>query len=254
MRNPKHILITGSSSGIGASLAKLYGHNGVRLSLHGRDLNRLTALSNELKEQGCNVTFFQGDVCDGEKMAFWINQCDALEPIDLIIANAGISAGKDGYGESDAQSREIFKINLEGVLNTVQPAIEIMKKRRHGQIAIMSSLAAFRGIPRAPSYTASKAAVRIYGEALRGEMGLHNISVNVICPGFIKTPMTDVNLFPMPFIMTAEKASLIIKKGLAANRARIAFPTFMYILVRVMAALPQSLIDAIILRLPKKAI
>ncbi len=253
MQYPKHIAITGASSGIGAALAERYAMPGIHLSLHGRDPIRLTKTATRAERQGAIVTTKCGEVTDTKTVASWIESCDAIEPLDLIIANAGISAGTGRGYESDDQSRAIFNTNVTGVLNTIQPAMPIMMRRRRGQIAIMSSLAGFRGIPGAPSYAASKAAVRIYGEALRNEMAHFDVEVNVICPGFIKTPMTEVNRFAMPFIMPAARAAQIIKEGLAKNKARIAFPFPMYALVRLMAALPLSWTDPLLRHMPKKS-
>ena len=94
--------------------------------------------------------------------------------------------------------------------------------------------------------------MRVYGEALRGELRQHGVAVNVICPGFVKTPMTDVNRFRMPFLMSPEKAALIIKEGLAKNHGRIAFPWPMYTLVRLFSALPSGLLEVLAGRLPRK--
>jgi len=251
MLNPKHILITGASSGIGAALAELYAEPGVRLSLHGRNTERLEQTAVSARQRGAVAFAKPGDVTNAEAMAAWIGECDASQPLDLVIANAGISAGTGGGLETPAQARTILNVNLDGVLNTVQPAVSLMAARRHGQIAIMSSLASFYGFPGAPAYCASKAAVRIFGEALRGEWAEKGAEVSVICPGFIKTPMTDVNRFPMPFIMTTERAARIIRRGLNRNQARIAFPFPMYALVRLLAALPQDWLPAA--RLPRKS-
>lgn len=252
MLNPGHILITGASSGIGAALAELYAKPGVRLSLHGRDANRLRQIAGRAREKGATVQTGTGDVTETGAMAVWINQCDQILPLDLVIANAGISAGGGTGHESAGQSRAIFETNLTGALNTVHPVLPLMARRGRGQIALMSSLASFRGLVGAPSYCASKAALRIYGEALRSEWGPKGIEINVICPGFIKTPLTDANRFPMPFIMGAGRAAEIIRKGLAQNRARIAFPFVMYAMIRLLAALPQDWLDKPLALLPRK--
>lgn len=115
-----------------------------------------------------------------------------------------------------------------------------MRARRRGQIPIMSSLASFRGLPGAPAYSASKAAARSYGEALRGTLHNYNVGVSVICPGFIRTPLTDVNRFRMPLLMEPDRAALLIRRGLARNRARIAFPLRLYALVWLLGVLPPS--------------
>ena len=185
----------------------------------------------------------------------------AKAPLDLVIANAGISGGTGGgvgaTGESDEQVRRIFAVNLDGVVNTVLPAAALMRAREprdgvKGQIAIMSSLASFRGIPGVPTYCASKAAVRIYGEALRGALAGDGIEVSVICPGYVKTPMTAGNPYRMPFLMERSRAARIIKRGLAKGRARIAFPLRLYALVWLMAALPPALTDPLMRLGPKK--
>jgi short-subunit dehydrogenase len=250
---PRHILITGASSGLGAALAEAYATDGVVLSLQGRNTDRLRRVAEQAERRGARVTIKKLDVTDAWDMKSWIENCDHREPVDLVIANAGISAGTGGGKETELQSRKIFDVNLTGVLNTIHPVLPLMMARQRGQIAIMSSLAGFRGFAGAPAYCASKAAVRVYGEALRGEMMKHGVAVNVICPGFVKTPMTDVNRFRMPFLMSAEKAARIIKEGLAADRARIAFPWPMYALVRLFSALPSGLLDLTAARLPKKA-
>jgi NADP-dependent 3-hydroxy acid dehydrogenase YdfG len=252
MNSPRHILITGASSGLGAALAIEYAAAGTRLSLHGRDGERLAQVAKEAQQRGADISTQIGDVCAAAAMANWITACNAAVPIDLVIANAGISAGTARGVESAAQARLIFDVNVGGMLNTVQPALPLMVQRQQGQIAIVSSLAGFRGFPGAPSYCASKAAARIYGEGLRGGVAPHNIAVNVICPGFVKTPMTDANRFPMPFLLAPEHAAHIIRRGLAANKGRIAFPWPMYVLTRMITALPQPLMDWIAARTPKK--
>ena len=252
MRDPKHILITGASSGIGAALALEYAAPGILLSLHGRDAGRLEHVAEQVRARGAAVSTYSGDVTDAEDIAAWIVTRDTTQALDLVIANAGISGGTFRGGESDAQVRAIFAVNVGGVLNTVQPCLPLMTKRRSGQIALISSLASFRGFPGAPAYCASKAAVRVYGEALRNDMVQHHVEINVVCPGFIKTPMTDINLFPMPFLIQPDQAARLIRAGLSRNQPRIAFPLPMYTGIRLLTALPQRLIDFIARKTPKK--
>lgn len=249
---PRHILITGASSGLGAALAEAYAAPGVLLSLQGRDLGRLNQVAGKARQRGAQAMAAVLDVTDAGAMKTWILDCDNEQPLDLVIANAGISAGTGSGDETEEQARAIFDVNLTGVLNTIHPVLPRMIVRKQGQIAIMSSLAGFRGFSGAPAYCASKAAVRVYGEALRGDLAHSGVKVNVICPGFVKTPMTDVNRFPMPFLMTPERAAQIMKQGLAKNRARIAFPWQMYALVRLFTALPSGMLDAVTARMPRK--
>ncbi|MGQ0663212.1 MAG: SDR family NAD(P)-dependent oxidoreductase [Pseudomonadota bacterium] len=253
MRSPRAILITGASSGIGAALARHYARAGAFLALVGRDADRLDQVAQACRGHGARVQTAALDVREGAALAAWIAEVGRAHELDLVIANAGISAGTGGGGESAEQARKIVAINVEGVLNTVLAVLPRLAARGRGQIAIMSSLAGFRGFPGAPAYSASKAFVRVWGEALRAEVGARGIEVSVICPGFVATRMTAVNRFKMPFLMPAERAARIIARGLAANRARIAFPWPLYLAVRLLAALPPSLADVLILRrLPKK--
>ncbi len=249
---PRSILITGGSSGLGAALARAYAAPGVTLALGGRDAGRLATVAAACRDAGAEAEARAVDVLDRAALSDWIAAADERAPLDLVIANAGISAGTGGAGESEVQIRRIMAINVEGAIDTVLPAVARMRARRRGQVAVMASLAAFRGFPGAPAYCASKAAVRVWGEALRGHLHQDGIGVSVICPGYVETPMTAVNDFPMPMLMSAERAAGIIRRGLARNRARIAFPWPMYALVRLIAALPPAVSDRVLRRLPKK--
>jgi short-subunit dehydrogenase len=198
------------------------------------------------------------DAADAAAMGAFVGRAHDQRPLDLVVANAGISAGSGGKGESTAQARRVFAVNVDGVVNTVGPAIErMMAKPRdgaapRGQIGIVSSLAGFRGFPGAPSYCASKAAVKVWGEALRGELHRHGIEVSVICPGYVRTRLTEGNTFPMPLLMDADRAIRIIRRGLERNHARIAFPWRLAFLVNLVAALPPAWVDPLFRKLPRK--
>jgi short-subunit dehydrogenase len=248
----RHIVITGASGGLGRALALHYSSLQNRLALYGRDEARLKEAARACENAGAEVQPVLADVTDAQAMRDSLTALDKSYPIDLLIVNAGISAGTGGSGESEEQARRIFAVNLDGALNTIYPVLPRMQARRAGQIAIISSVAGFRGLPSCPAYSASKAAVRAYGEALRGFLLGSGVKVNVVCPGYIKTPMTDVNQFPMPFIMSAEKAARIIAAGLARDEARIAFPFPIYFGVWLLQALPPSMTDWLLARLPAK--
>ena len=250
--DPAHVLITGASSGIGAALALAYARPGVHLSLGGRNRERLAAVSAQAEARGASVAAATVDVRERDAAAAWAVAADDRAPLDLVIANAGISGGTHGGPETAEQTRAIFAVNLDGVLNLALPVIPRMIARRHGQIAIISSLAAHRGFPGAPAYSGSKAAVKVWGEALRADLAPHGVKVNVVMPGFIKSPMTDANDFPMPFLMLADKAAEIIRRGLAADRARIAFPFPTAFMAWLMGALSPAIADPILRLLPKK--
>lgn len=246
------ILITGATSGLGRALALHYAVPGRTLLLTGRNELRLKEIALSCEEKGAKIVGLPMDVTDAHALRSWLLGEWQKQPIDLVIANAGISAGTGFGGEDEAQARQIFATNVNGVLNTILPLLPMMKQRGNGQIAIISSLAGLRGMPSAPAYSASKAAVRAYGEGLRGELKPHGVKVNVVCPGFIKTPMTDVNPYPMPFLMSAAKAAGIIAAGLEKNKARIAFPLPMYLGLWLLSLLPLALTDRLFSMLPGK--
>lgn len=245
----KHILITGANSGIGAALAKIYAGKDISLYLTARNEERLSLIASECKALGADIEIFVADISDKNAIRNWVEN---IPKLDLVIANAGISGGTGDYGESEQQLRQIFEVNIMGVVNVIYPAIEKMKLQNHGQIAIISSLAGFRGLPSAPAYSASKGCVKILSEALRGELAKYDIKVNAITPGYIDTPMTKVNNFPMPFLLSPKKAAEIIKLGLSKNRSRIAFPFPLYFMIWLASCLPNFITDFIFAKLPPK--
>ena len=246
MQQPSHVLITGASSGIGAALARRYAERGRRLSLGGRDPQRLEAVAVECRSRGATVATAALDVSDRAAMRAWVLAADDAAPLDLVIANAGMVAGTRASDETEELVRKVFAVNLEGVLNTALPVIERMRLRRRGQLALMSSLAGYRGFPDAPAYSASKTAVRALAEAWRGALRPEGIRVSAICPGFVTTPMTAHNDFRMPFLMNAERAAEIVVRGLARDRGRISFPWPMTLGVWLIAALPARWSDRLL--------
>ncbi|MEQ8354119.1 MAG: SDR family NAD(P)-dependent oxidoreductase [Kiloniellaceae bacterium] len=253
MKDPKSIAITGGSSGIGEALARGYAAPGVFLALTGRNRERLEQVAEACRAAGAEVATAVLDVRDRDVLAAWLTAQDRARPLDLVIANAGISAGTGGFGETAAQARDILAVNVDGVINTALTAAALMRPRRRGQIAVMSSLAAYRGFPGAPAYCGSKAAVRVWGEALRGMLHPEGVSVTVICPGYVKSRMTAVNDFPMPLLMEAGRAAGIIRRGLAADKARIVFPLRLFAVVWLLALLPPAWTDPLLRRLPAKS-
>nr|WP_298683484.1 SDR family NAD(P)-dependent oxidoreductase [uncultured Dongia sp.] len=247
----KSILITGASSGLGAALARAYAAPGVHLHLGARRADLLAAVAESCRDKGADVSERTIDVTGADDMAAWIGQAHQTRALDLVIANAGISGGTSGGPESGAQVRAIFAVNVDGVFNTVLPAIPLLAGGR-GQVGIMASLAGHRGFPGAPAYCGSKAAVKVWGEGLRGDLAAQGIGVSVIMPGFVTTPMTAVNDFAMPFLMSPERAAAIIMRGLARNRPRIAFPAPTSFIAWLLGALPPAITDRLVRAAPKK--
>jgi short-subunit dehydrogenase len=225
MKKFSSIVITGASSGIGEALALDYARPGVSLALTGRDTGRLEAVATACRTKGATVVADTVDVIDRETFAAWLTAFDDSHPVDLVVANAGISIDKDNSSLDDfSVIRRTLDVNVGGVLNTVEPLLSRMIARKRGQIAVVASLASFIGLPYSASYNASKACVRVWGESIRYVLKKDGIGVSVICPGFVVSRMTANAPFPMPFLMTAARASAVIRHGLAHDHARIAFP------------------------------
>jgi len=251
MKSPCSILITGASSGIGAALARGYARDGVALALTGRDPARLAAVADDCKAAGATISTAELDVTDDAALAAWIAEVDKAHPIELGIVNAGITGGtnRDQRRETPEAIKRVLAVNLDGAINTIEPLVDAMLPRGRGQVAIVSSLAGLRGLPYSPTYSASKAALIAYGEALRTALRGDGIEINVICPGFVETPLDDSISGPKPLRVSAKRAARTIRRGLARNRARIAFPLLLYWGTLAMRAIPSFLVDPVMLKI-----
>lgn len=251
-KNPNTIFITGASSGLGKALAIAYANTKIQLFLCGRNESRLNQVADICRQKGAKVHTFIFDVSDKTAVQLAITEAHKIKPIDLLIANAGVSGGVLGMPETSDGTHNIINTNVNGVINTVLPVIRIFKEQGYGQIAIIASLAGYRGMSSCPAYSASKACVKAWGEGLRGLLKKDGIAVNVVCPGFIETPLTDKNKFKMPFLMQADKAAHIIRHRLTKNQAIIAFPHIMAFGAWFGSALPSWIILPILGLFPKK--
>lgn len=253
IESPRSVLITGASSGIGAELARQYAAPGVFLYLTGRNANRLAKVAHECTARGAKTDIQVMDVCDDQAMTKWIAE---LPRIDLAIANAGVSGGT-AEGIDNDEVREIFSVNVGGVINVVLPMIEKARKQQlvggmRGQIAIISSMSSLRGLPSSPAYSASKACVSAYAEALNGSLKHEKIVVSSINPGYIRTPLTATNNFKMPLLLEVDEAAYKIRKGIYKRKTRVYFPLRIYLLLRLLNLLPNVVTDPIFRALPKK--
>jgi len=246
---PRSILITGASSGIGEALALHYAMPGVTLTLTGRDTDRLAQVVAACRAKGAEARGHAVAVTDAAAMAQLI---ESHMPLDLVVANAGVSGNFKTWDDFDSHVRGIAAVNIDGVFNTLNPAARLMVRQGHGQIAVVSSLASFVSLPGAAIYSASKAFARVYAESLRGQLASHGVRVSAVCPGFVVSRMTAKNRFPMPLLMDADRAARLIADGLARNRARIAFPWPMLALMRVLESLPYPLTEWLLRRAPAK--
>lgn len=243
-----HVVITGASSGIGAALAQQYARPGVTLGLLGRNAEALQNVAAICTERGAQTRCGLVDVADANGLKDWITAFDHEYPIDLVFANAGVSSsiGPDGEAETWESVNRLINTNVQGAINTVYALLDAMRARRRGHIVLVSSLAAFYGLPLMPAYCASKAAISSYGQALRGWLRQDGIKVSVVCPGFVASRMTDQFPGPRPFIMSAAKAAELIQRGVAQNRARIVFPFWLGLGMRLLAILPPRLAELVL--------
>jgi len=251
MHNPRNIIITGATGEIGTALALAYSHPNNILGLTGRNRERLEQLAHQCQQKGADVIIQEADISDSELLGNWIVDFDKQHPVDLVIANAGITSNTAPHGDPESWDtiKRVFDINLFGALGTVTPLVEPMRKRGHGQIAIMSSLGAYRGLPLTPAYCGSKAAIKVYGEALRGLVATDGVAVSVICPGFVKSAMSDNFPGPKPFMISPQKAAKIIVSGLSKNRGRISFPFPLNLGVWLLSMFPSVVADFILTKL-----
>jgi short-subunit dehydrogenase len=244
------VIITGASSGLGASLAKAYAAPHVALGLHGRDRQRLEATARVCEAQGATVNTAIIDVTDAPAMASWLREFDSRHPVDLLIANAGTSAGPDPDSPSEGAETAARQVgvNLLGAINTIEPLLPALCARRRGRVAAVASIAAYRGLPYSPGYCASKAGLRAYAEALRPRLEPHRIGVTVVCPGFFDSPMTDRFDGPTPFLLSTDGAARIVKRGIDRGRRRVAFPWPLVLGLRFCDIAPAVIGDSILRR------
>ena len=241
----QNILITGASSGIGEALAIRLSSENTRLLLLARNTEKLSNVAKSCEQLKAEVLTYSADVKAVSELQSLIQTIDEEFPIDLIICNAGVtnSIGENGEAESWDEISHVIDTNLIGVLASLNPLISRMQKRKQGQIAIVSSLAAFYGMAVTPAYCASKSGVKGYGESLRGWLKHDNIKVSMVYPGFVKSALSDQFKADKPFMISAEKAADIIVKGLKRNKASITFPFPLNFGIWFLSAIPAGAAD-----------
>ncbi|WP_300086689.1 SDR family NAD(P)-dependent oxidoreductase [uncultured Nitrosomonas sp.] len=219
----QRILITGATSAIGEALAEIYAENGVILYLHGRNENKLTEVAEQCQAKGARVQTKLLDMCDLSALKAWLEN---LEPLDLVIINAGMNThiGHSGELEPWDKVEALLDVNLKAAMAISHAVLPAMRARGSGQIVLMSSLAAYFGLPVTPAYCASKAGLKAYGEALRGWLAPEGIKVNVVMPGYVQSPMCDDMPGSKPFLWAPKRAAMAIHRGLVRDMARISFP------------------------------
>ena len=249
MHKPLRVFITGASSGLGAALARHYGQADAQLGLVGRRLDALHSTAH-----GLHAECYTADVRDLAAMQAAAHAyLTAFGPPDIVIAAAGISVGTlTEEAEDAAVFRAVMDANVLGLVHTFQPFIAAMRANGGGVLCGISSVAGVRGLPGGGAYSASKAAASIYLESLRLELRASGIGVVTVAPGFIDTPMTQGNPYPMPFKMTAHVAAAKVARCIERRRPDSVIPWQMRWVARLLRCLPSAVYDAAFEKAPRK--
>ena len=248
------IVITGASSGLGYELARRYILAGHKLYLISRNIDKLETLVQLSKTAGIECFAYRVDVSDFDLLQQVAKDICQKEPqVDIVIANAGISAGHSSMVQEFEVFRQIIDTNLTSVHALFEPFIHKMLEQKSGKLVIVSSLASFVAMPTTLAYSASKRALNSYADSLRLSLSPKGISVVNIQPGFIKTAMTDKNRFKMPFLMELDVGVDEIERAIEKNAKNHAFPSVFANFVKFLAIIPRFLRDFLILRLSKSA-
>jgi Short-chain dehydrogenases of various substrate specificities len=242
-----NVFITGASSGLGEALALRYAERGATLGLIARRHDKLIALQEKLSGK-TTVDIYEGDVGDSQTLQQAAEDFMQRHGVpDIVIANAGVSYGTvtGGPGDGDLPVfREVVRTNLLGMANTFHPFVEAMCAARSGILVGVASIAGYRGLPGSGAYSASKAAAITYLESLRVDLQGSGISVVTLCPGFIATPMTAHNPYPMPFLISADKAADLMIRAIDRRKRCYLFPWLMMLVGKVMPIIPGVIYDA----------
>ena len=250
MDDKKIIWITGASSGIGKALAIKFAENGWIVAASARR----EILLNELKQINKNIYPFPLDVTEIKNCKTVAKKIlEQFNNIDICVFGTGMHDPKSEKTFNLKKIREIMEVNYFGTINSINSIYEYFSEKKSGQISIISSVAGYRGLPAAGAYCASKAALTSFAESLNFDMLKKNVRVSLISPGFIKTPMTDQNDFPMPMIKSPEFAANEIYKGLTIKKTfEIHFPKAFTYFLKFLQILPSSIYFKLVAKGMKK--
>jgi hypothetical protein len=250
--NTGSVFITGASSGLGAALARRYAGDGLAVGLFARRRAALETLA--AASPAGRTAVYEGDVRDADALARAATDFIARFGVPgIVIANAGISRGVLTEYEEDLPAfHAVFDTNVLGLLYTFRPFLAAMQAAGGGALVGIASIAGFRGLPGSAAYSASKAAAIAYLESLRVEQRDTGVAVITICPGYIATPMTEQNPYPMPFLLDADEAARRIVRAIERRKRFYVLPWPMAIVGRVLSVLPRPLYDALFAHAPRK--
>ena len=241
------VAITGASSGIGRQLAIELARRGATVALLARRQDLLEALAETIRRDGGRARAIPCDVADRAQVERAIGAIAAEEgPIDVLVANAGVGLPTPAHRLDLDVVERLVRVNVLGVMYAVGAVLPAMLERGDGHLVAISSLAGWRGLPSSATYSATKAAVSTWMEGLRVELAPRGIRVTTVHPGFVRTPMTAKNDFPMPFLMDVQRAARIIVRGIEAGRRQINFPVPMVAVMRLARHLPDVVYDMLV--------
>jgi short-subunit dehydrogenase len=240
---PRSIVITGASRGLGAALANCYAEPGCHLGLTAFGSPLLADVARACEERGAKVRHAWIDAASAQDMRTFLRTIDAERPVDLVIVNAGRFSGNPAPGvlQPLQEGLDLLRSNLVGAITTVEAAVDVMRPRRRGRIVLIVSLAALYPQADAPIYTASKAGLAAYGEAMRELLADEGIRLSLVFPGHIATDQTERQIGRLPLMLSAATAARRIKAGLDRGRDTIVFPRRLYWLIRAGNLLPVEL-------------
>lgn len=243
-----NVFITGASSGIGAALARGYAAQGATLGLVARSAEKLDALIESLPGDRSRYFALPADVTQRHEIFAAAKRFEELSGgTTLVIANAGMSHGVKTEYEEDLDVLEaVYRLNVFAMAYTFHAFIGPMKQRGYGRLVGLGSVAGIRGLPGSEAYCASKSAVITYCESLRVEMRKYGIGVSTICPGFVRTPLTALNPYKMPFLMEPDDFAEKAIAAISAGKSYAVIPWEMGILAKILRLLPNSLFDRIL--------
>jgi len=241
------VVITGASRGLGAALARHLSGPGTALRLVARDGAALAAVAAECAARGAQVEHAACDVTDGPALARLLHGWDRDGPVTHVVANAGITSGTPEHGglEEPAAARRCLEVNLQGAMNAVEPLLPAFRARGAGHVALVCSVAAFRGLPDSPAYCAAKAGLWAWGEALRARLGPEGVRVTVLAPGFFTSGMSARYAGPHPGEVAAGAMAARLWRGVEQGRGQVVAPAWLGWALRALALLPAPLSDAL---------
>lgn len=246
---PGNAWITGGGTGIGRELALALARAGWQVAISGRRSEPLAETAGALGAAPGRIRAFPADVTDAAGLEVAATAIEAaLGPLDLVVTNAAVWQAFTAQRFDLASARQQIDVNLGGVFNTLAPMIPRFIARGRGRLLLMASVAGYFGLPRSGAYGATKAATIHLAESLRYELAPHGVVVQVVCPGFVDTPLTASNRFPMPGLMTASAAAACIVAGLESERFELAFPRRLVWPMKLLGLLPGALRRALLSR------